>query len=82
MKKITLTLAAAAALMGAASTVQAHEWGDGYGYGPGHGRVIARENYREGYRGIGFRHRDWDRPGVRVIERRDGGFHRHHDWDD
>ncbi|QGY01198.1 hypothetical protein MMSR116_04235 [Methylobacterium mesophilicum SR1.6/6] len=84
LKKIALTLAAGAALVGAASTVQAHEWGGGYGYGPGYGhsRVIVRENHRDGYRGVGFRHRDWDRPGVRVIERRDGGYHRHHDWDD
>ena len=80
MKTIALTLAAGVALAGAASTAQAHEWGGGYGYG--HSRIIVREGYRDGYRGVGFRHRDWDRPGVRVIERRDRGFHRHHDWDD
>lgn len=84
MKKLALTLAAGAALVGAAATAQAHEWGGGYGYGPGYGhsRVIVREGYRDGYRGVQFRHRDWDRPGVRVIERRGHGFHRHHDWDD
>ena len=72
--------------MGAASAAQAHEWGSGYGYGYGpgygHSRVIVREGYRDGYRGIGFRHRDWDRPGVRVIERRGYGYRHHHDWDD
>ncbi|MFC6792283.1 hypothetical protein ACFQE0_23560 [Methylobacterium komagatae] len=84
MKKFVMTLAAGAALLGAASSAQAHEWGSGYGYGVapgyGHSRVIVREGYRDGYRGARFRDHDWDRPAVRVIERRS---HRHYnDWDD
>ncbi|MGU3417354.1 hypothetical protein [Methylobacterium sp. D54C] len=87
MKKLITTLVAGTALLGAASAAQAHEWGGGYGYGygPGHGhsRVIVREGYGDGYRGVRFGHRDWDRPDVRVIERRGYG-HRYldDDWDD
>ncbi len=64
MKIIALTLAAGVALTGAAATAQAHEWGGGYGYGYGprtHSRVIDREGYREGYRGVGL-HRGWTDP--------------------
>lgn len=86
MKNLIMAMTAGVALMGAASTAQAHEWGSGYGYGYGpgygHSRVIVREGYRDGYRGVGFRHRGWDRPGVRVIERRGYGYGRGHDWDD
>lgn len=86
MKKLALTLTAGAAFLGAASTAQAYEWGGGgYGYGPsyGHSRTVVREGYRDGYRGARFYRHDYDRPGVRVIERRGPGF-RHHrdDWDD
>lgn len=86
MTKLALTLAAGAALLGAASAAQAHEWGSGYGYGDGpgygHSRVIVREGYRDGYRGVRFGHREWDRPGVRVIERRGYGHGHRNDWDD
>ncbi|GAN46322.1 hypothetical protein ACXR8U_01480 [Methylobacterium radiotolerans] len=85
MKKLFMTLTAGAAVLGAASAAQAHEWGSGYGYEPGYGhsRVIVREGYRDGYRGVRFGHRDWDRPGVRVIERRGYGYGHHDgDWDD
>ncbi|XYD08083.1 hypothetical protein R1A27_24030 [Methylobacterium sp. NMS12] len=85
MKKLVMTLAAGAALLGAASAAQAHEWGSGYGYGPGdgHSRVIVREGYRDGYRGVRLGHRDCDRPDVRVIERRGYGYgHHDHDRDD
>jgi hypothetical protein len=85
LKKLALTLTAGAAFLGAASTAQAYEWGGGYGYGPsyGHSRTVVREGYRDGYRGARFYRHDYDRPGVRVIERRGPGF-RHHrdDWDD
>lgn len=81
MKILALTLAAGVALTGAVATAQAHEWGGGYGYGPRtHSRVIVREGYSEGYRGVGL-HRGWDRPGVRVIERRGYGYG-HRGWDD
>lgn len=87
MKLLALTLAAGVALTGAAATAQAHEWGGGYGYGYGprtHSRVIVREGYRDGYRGVGL-HRGWDRPAVRVIERRGHGYgygYGRRGWDD
>ena len=48
MKKLVMTLTAGAALLGAASAAQAHEWSSGYGYEPGYGhsRVMVREGYR------------------------------------
>ncbi|ACA20705.1 hypothetical protein M446_6446 [Methylobacterium sp. 4-46] len=78
MKTLALTLTAAAALTGAVSSAQAYEWGDGYGPGYGHRRVVIRE----GYRPTRFYHRRFDdRPDVRVIERRSHGFRSHHHWD-
>ena len=82
MKKLSLIIAATATLGGAAApSVQAHEWGGGYGYGDGYGH--SREVYRDGYRGARFDRRE-ERPAVRIYERRHEGFRHHHhdDFDD
>ena len=84
LKRLALTLTAGAALLGAASTAQAYEWGGGYGYratatlAPSSVKATATATAVLGSTGTTD-----DRPGVRVIERRGPGF-RHHrdDWDD
>lgn len=44
-------------------------------------RAIVREGYRDSFREVGF-HRGWDRPGVRMIERRGYSFGHRRGLDD